>query len=199
MGINTNERGAIVMSLPIIIGLAGLTITTAYYGYRIYQDHRPDPSDTTVVPENSNFYCALSANPTEGGEDWAVIYDNGRGHTKAWLRMVRSMGRDEKGEFDPYRRCSEIADRLNRYKRYGLKTFETRPDPATPNQYVLCARTKLSQDTCFLVLTMMPDDNIDETLYDVTNALQPGNPASLQSSGPITPENPKIISLEGQL
>ena len=77
--------------------------------------------------------------------------------------------------------------------------FDFRPDPATPNQHVLCARTKLSQDNCLLVLTMMPDDKPEQTLYEVAGALLPGSPESLQSSGPITPENPKIISLEGQL
>jgi len=49
------------------------------------------------------------------------------------------------------------------------------------------------------VLTMMPDDKPEQTLYEVAGALLPGSPESLQSSGPITPENPKIISLEGQL
>jgi hypothetical protein len=123
------------------------------------------------------------------------MYRNGRGQTKEWLRMVRSMG----GGFDPQKRCNVIAENMKIYKADGLIAFDYRPDPATPNQYVVCAKTRVSADNCPVVLTLMPEDDPYIALREVAGALLPGNPESLQSSGPITPENPKIISLEGQL
>lgn len=200
MGINRRDSGAAVMAMvPIAIGITSLVMSAMYYGYRVYHDNRPDPNNEPLVSENSSFYCALSANHTTGGEDWSVIYRNVEGHSKVWLRMVRSMGKDARGEFNPYRRCQEIADRLNMFKDDGLMRFDYRADPSTPRQYVLCARTRLSPDNCPLVLTMMPEDDPHQTLREVAGALLPGNPESLQSSGPITPENPATISLEGQL
>lgn len=187
--IHGRESGAVVMSLPVIGAvLAALGVTIAaiqlYIGF-----------PKLFVAQRSEFYCALSPNPTNGGEDWVVMYRNGQGHTKVWLRMVRSMG----GGFDPQRRCDEVAKRLNIYKEDGLLAFDYRPDPDTPNQYVVCAKTRVSADNCPLVLTLMPEDDPYESLRRIAGALLPGNPESLQSSGPITPENPKIISLEGQL
>ena len=192
--IHGKESGAVVMSLPVIGAvLAALGVTIA--AIQLYISF-----PKLFVAKRSEFYCALSPNPTEGGENWAVMYRNGRGHTKVWLRMVRSMGKDSSGRpFDPQRRCEEVVEKMKIYKADGLIAFDYRPDPATPNQYVVCAKTRASADNCPQVLTLMPEDDPYIALREIMGALLPGNPESLQSSGPITPENPKIISLEGQL
>lgn len=113
-----------LLVIGTIVGILSLTVAAIqlYIGF-------PKIS----VAKRSEFYCALSPNPAEGGEDWAVMYRNGRGHTKVWLRMVRSMG----GGFDPQRRCDEVAQRLNIYKEDGLISFDYRPDPDTPNRAYL--------------------------------------------------------------
>ncbi|MCL1469265.1 COP23 domain-containing protein [Argonema antarcticum] len=150
----------------------------------------------TLVKSDSRFYCQLEADPNRGGEVWTVMYRSDKG-TKAWLRMVRSMGNG----FNTQKRCEEISRRLDIYRLDGLIGFDFRTDPNTSKQYVLCAKTTISNTGCPLVLTLMPKDDPYEELRKVAGALVPGSIPSYQCSNSQTcpPLKPFFISLDNQL
>ena len=139
------------MKTEVIVSIIGLGIAAAALGHQIYTNRQPEP----LVGENSRFNCALQADPTRGGDVWTVMYQRGRRQAKPWLRMVRTMGED----WDTQSRCEEIARRLDMYRKDKLLGFEFRNDPGTPGQYVICAKTALSADSCPLVVTLAPEDD----------------------------------------
>ncbi|MEL6815773.1 MAG: COP23 domain-containing protein [Cyanobacteria bacterium J06598_3] len=164
------------MKAEIVIGIAGLCIgvaTTAItLGYQIYTDREEDP---TIVEKESKFYCALQASPTGDGDVWTVMYQN-VAETKPWLRMVRAMGEN----WDKKERCDAISNRLNTYRKDGLLSFEYRDAPNLPGQYIICARTQVSTSGCPEVLTLSPEDDPYQALYEVASALLPGRLPSYQ-------------------
>lgn len=153
---------------------------------------QPDP----LVKPKSRFYCSFEADEDRGGQIWTVMYRSDSG-TKPWLRMVRTMG----GGWDTQARCEEIARRVDIFNQDGLLGFNYRPEPKTPGQYVLCAKTKISGDGCPLVLTLMPADNPYQELQEVAGALLPGSLPSYQcnNSQNCPPPQPLEISLKDQL
>lgn len=133
-------------------------------------------SDYLIDPD-SQFTCALQADREVGGELWTVAYEQD-GKIRPWLRMVREMGNGWNTEA----RCQEIAARMNDYREAGLTDLLIRPDANTPGQMVICALTELAPQVCPPVLTLMPEDDADETLYKVLGPLQLGREAVLQCS-----------------
>ena len=75
------------------------------------------------------------------------------------------------GGWTPARRCEEIERRLEYFRQDGLYTLEYRKDPNTPQQEVICAKTRLSGNNCPLLLTL--DEKVDgyQALADMTTAL----------------------------
>lgn len=141
----------------------------------------PTPISTNLIldpsPESS-FGCELQADRKHGGEVWTVTYRRGDDDMQPWLRMVREMG----GDWNTERRCIEVADKMNVHKEAGLQDLAIRDDVNTPRQKVICAITELAPKACPLVLTLMPEDDPDEVLYDVLGALKLGRDAVLQCS-----------------
>lgn len=174
----------------LLVGVLGLALA----GWTFYSNRV-----VVKVPETSEFYCSQRADGESGGKVWTVLYKKGDRAAKPWLRMVRNMGEG----WNTLNRCDEIADRMNLYKEDGLTAFEYKPftpnDPA-PQQYVICAKTRLSEG-CHLVVTLWPGDAQEAyaALQEVTKALMPGNPASYQTSAEITVERPTVIPLEDML
>jgi len=180
----------------VAIGLAGVVIAIAAIAYDMYsdnQDRNPEP----IVSTNSRFYCSLQADTRNGGEVWTVMYRRSSRNIKPWLRMVRTMGED----WDTKNRCQEIAGRLDIYREDGLLGFDYRDNPSTPGQYVICAKTKVSEDGCPLVVTLLPEDNPYEALREVAGALMPGSLPSYQCNDeqncPVA--QPLSINLQDQL
>lgn len=159
----------------------------------ISEETKPEKEVEIEVKSDHNFYCEIKPDTKFGGEVYTVMYSNEKG-TKPWLKMVRSMGES----WNTKARCEEISQRLEIFKDQDLIGFNYRRDLNTPSQYVLCAKLK-NNNGCPLVLTLHPDDDPEVEIKEVTSALINGNPASYQSSGELTPENPAFISIEGLL
>ena len=160
-------------------------------GHQLWALFEPE----VLISQSSRFYCSLQADSQRGGQVWTVMYRHSQDVTKPWLRMVREMG----DEYDPKTRCEKIAERLEIFREDGLLDFEYRTDPQTPNQFVLCAKTKISGDNCPLVLTLMPEDDPYDSLRAVMGALLPGSLPTYQSSDPPSAARPYEISLTEQL
>ncbi|WP_072621099.1 COP23 domain-containing protein [Spirulina major] len=176
------------------IGIGGLVLGVITLGWTVYSGRVP----LQVTPQ-SQFICALrpDPDPAMARQVWTVLYQkNPDKQPKEWLYMVHEMGDGWNTDV----RCIEIADRMNLYKEAGLISFEYRPDEKTPNQWVICARTKATQN-CPPVVTLVPGDETEAlvALQRVAGALMPGNPASYQTSAEITVEQPAQIPLAGLL
>lgn len=172
-----------------MIGVMSVLVGALSLGWAVYTGR----VNELTVPVEAEFFCSIAPN-SEGGESPVVIYRNEKGDQKNWLRMVHNMG----DGWDTLSRCEEIAQRMNRYKADGLVSFDYKPWPERPGEYVICARTMVSEN-CNLVLTLTPEDEPYAALQRVAGALLPGNPESLQGSGPISLEQPMEIPLANQL
>lgn len=167
------------MRPEVTIGIAGLLVTllaTAVpFSYQIYKDREKSISIVEKeVQKASSFSCSLQANP-RGGDVWTVMYERGT-NRRPWLRMVRTMGEG----WDTKARCDEIANRLDTYREDGLQGFDYRDAPNLPGQYILCAKTKVSPNACPEVITLAPEDDPYDALYEVASALLPGRTPSYQ-------------------
>lgn len=127
-----------------------------------------------LVGKNDRFYCALQTSEAHEDRVWTVMYRYGK-NAKPWLKIASTLGDD----WPPQRRCKDIAHRLDIYRQDGLTQLTYREDPATPKQYVICAKTKLSGASCPLLITLKPNVNPYETLRAMTSAL------SLESSSSV--------------
>lgn len=180
------------MSIPVwglvLTGIGTVaTVVGTVYAFQVSQPKDP------IIPKTSAFYCAQMPNTSTGGSVWTVMYrkDN---EMKPWLRMVRSMG----DGWGTQQRCEEIAENMDKYRQDGLVALEYRKDEATPKQFVLCAKTKISGEACPLVVTLKPEDNPYDELRKVAGALVGGYGVDQNSNGSKTPILP-IINLEDQL
>ncbi|MDB9493891.1 COP23 domain-containing protein [Spirulina major CS-329] len=175
------------------IGIAGLVLGLVTLGWTMYAGRVP-----LTVSVESQFICSLRSNPnsTTAQQIWTVLYERPGKQPKEWLYMVEEMG----DGWNTESRCRDISDRMNIYKEAGLLSFEYRPDENTPKQWVICARTKVTQG-CPPVVTLVPGDEAEAmaALQRVAGALMPGNPGSYQSSAEITLEQPASIPLAGVL
>lgn len=202
------------MALPqtaTIIGIISIVVGAGALGHQMYSSRAKtiyEEQSKSIISEKSHFYCALQADPKVGGAVWTVMYRNENGYTKPWLRMVRSMGgyNEDGQKWNPKERCEEIAPKMERYKQDGLIAFDYREEPATPKQYILCARTRLSPNNCSQVLTLKPKDDPYDELHKVIGALVPNNSAAYENYGSKSPSLPDLnsgipfsIPLEDQL
>jgi hypothetical protein len=114
---------------------------------------------------------------------------------KPWLKIKTTLG----GGYDPLKRCEEISERLNGYRKDGLIKLAYRDEPKTPNQYVICAKTKLSGDSCPLLVTLKPGSDTEayNAMRDMTENLLSGTGVYQNSKGNqvvpnFSPSSPKI-------
>lgn len=133
----------------------------------------------SIVEKTARFSCELMSYPNEG-EVWTVMYRNDA-KKSPWLKIVTTMG----DNWTPTERCQEVARRLEIYRQDGLTQLTYRPDPSTPNQPVICAKTKISGDNCPLLITLKPNANAYSSLKYMTETLTAGrniNKASDETS-----------------
>ena len=135
----------------------------------------PDP----IIPKNARFSCQLMPDTQRGGDVWTVMYHHDKG-LQPWLKMVTTLG----GNYTPLRRCEEISERLNGYRKDGLMKLAYRDDPNTRDQYVICAKTKSSGEGCPLVLTLKPGNQTEayNATRDVSENLLNGGTGVYQNS-----------------
>jgi Circadian oscillating protein COP23 len=133
-----------------------------------------------VFGKDARFSCQNQPDTQRGGEVWTVMYRQDKGQ-QPWLKMVTTLG----GDYTPLRRCEIIAERLNGYRKDGLTKLSYRGDPNTPKQYVICAKTKLSGDSCPLLVTLKPGSDTEayNAMRDMTESLQKGTPVYRSGGG----------------
>lgn len=155
---NGKILGIGVAIVAVVIPIIGLLMDAVGFGIEISQNWPP----SLLVTKTDRFFCELQ-NDTKV---WTVMYHSDKGK-QPWLGIVRSMG----GGWTPARRCEEIERRLEYFRQDGLYTLEYRKDPNTPQQEVICAKTRLSGNNCPLLLTL--DQKVDgyQALADMTTAL----------------------------
>ena len=169
-----------VAILGLVVGIAGL-------GLAIHSEIIPE-----MFGRKDRFDCQLMPDTQSGGEVWTVMYRKYKSQSKPWLKMVTTLG----GDWTPKERCQEIARRLDLYRQDGLIKLTYRDDPNTPNQDVICAKTKKSGDNCPLIITLKPGANAYETLREMTDVLIGGEGIYQSHDGSTTyrfsPESPEI-------
>ena len=152
-----------------VIGAAGLALA-----YASLMGWKP----ALFSGKDDRFTCGLQPDTSTGGEVWTLSYHNDKGK-QPWLKMVNSFGDD----WNTQKRCETIAERLEGFRKDGLINFYYRSDPKTPAQEVICAKTRLSGDSCELVVTLIPGANGYESLRKMTEALRDGNTVDQSSNG----------------
>jgi Circadian oscillating protein COP23 len=148
------------------IGVLGLLVAVAGVAIAYAQGWSP-----LVFGKDARFSCQSQPDTQRGGEVWTVMYRHDKGQ-QPWLKMVTTLGSD----YTPLRRCEIISERLNTYRKDGLTKLSYRGDPNTPKQYVICAKTKLSGDSCPLLVTLKPGSDTEayNAMRDMTESLQKG-------------------------
>lgn len=171
----------------LTIGVLGLLVSAAALPYAT--GWKP-----TLFGKNDRFTCGTQPDTSRGGEVWTVFYHNDKGK-QPWLKMVHTLG----DGWDTGKRCGEIAERLEGYRKDGLINFYYRPDPKTPTQDVICAKTRLSSENgCELVVTLIPGANGYESLGKMTEALRSGKTVD-QRSGAGASEQSSIVDVSSFL
>ncbi len=165
----------------LTVGVLGLLGTATCIGIA-YAQGWPSP----LFGKNAHFYCESRPDTQRGGEVWTVMYRHDKG-LQPWLKMVTTLG----GGYTPIRRCEEIASRLENYRKDGLTQLGYRGDSNTPNQFVICAKTKLSGDNCPLLVTLKPGTETEayKALQDMTEDLQNGTGVYQNSEGKLANSN----------
>jgi len=158
----------------LTIGVLGLLAAVGGAGIAIVQGWPP-----LLVGQNARFSCQLQPDTQRGGDVWTVMYRHDKGQ-QTWLKMVTTLG----GNYTPLRRCEEISERLNGYRKDGLMKLAYRDDPNTRDQYVICAKTKSSGEGCPLVLTLKPGNQTEayNATRDVSENLLNGGTGVYQNS-----------------
>ncbi len=145
---------------------------------------------TVFVKKTDRFSCELRQDINKGKEVWTVMYDNGK-KKQPWLGMVIPMG----GGWSPQRRCQEIEKRLESFRQDGLVSLGYRDDPNTPQQQVLCVKTKLSGDACPLLMTLDVGTDGYQALRATTKALRNGRHFE-QSANSGSSRESRVVYLE---
>lgn len=159
-----------VAVIGVVVGCAGLA-------YAVNQDY-----PFKLFSDKDRFFCSLMGDTQRGGDVWTVMYRKNRQKSQPWLKMVTTLG----DKWNPNERCQEIARRLEIYREDGLLALTYRDDPNTPNQEVICAKTKKSGDNCPLVITLNPGADGYETMREMTTALTGGDGVYQSSDGETT-------------
>ena len=157
----------------LTIGVLGLLAAVGGAGIAIVQGWPP-----LLVGQNARFSCQQRPDTQRGGDVWTVMYRHDKG-PQPWLKMVTTLG----GGYTPLKRCEEISQRLEIYRKDGLTKLDYRGDSNTPNQYVICAKTKQSEN-CSLLVTLKPGSQTEahKAVHDMTENLLNGGTGVYQNS-----------------
>ena len=184
-----NNSGNFFNAANLTVGV--LSLLAAVVGVRIAYTQGWPP---LLFGKNARFSCQLRPDTQRGGEVWTVMYRHDKGQ-QPWLKMVTTLG----GDYTPLRRCEIISERLNGYRKDGLIRLAYRDDPKTPNQYVICAKTKLSGEGCPLLVTLKPGSDTEayNAMRDMTENLLNGTGVYQNSKGKLatsqfSPSSPEI-------
>jgi hypothetical protein len=175
---NPDPQERKIFYIGMLIGLAILALFSFW------------AKETFLISPKSRFSCAIQADSERGVDVYAVMYRHDS-ETKPWLRMINTLG----GGYTPQKRCLEIADRMEKLRKEGLRELTYRSDPNTEKQWVICAKTKQGGDSCELVLTLQVGVDPYEELQKVAGALLPGGTPSYQCSNPANCPAPKPLSV----
>ncbi|MEM1170631.1 MAG: COP23 domain-containing protein [Cyanobacteria bacterium P01_H01_bin.35] len=169
-GIGVGVAGLIIAGISLLVDMGSL-------GLNVVQSQ---PSSNVRVKQTDRFSCELR----EETNIWTVMYDNGK-KKQPWLEIEKTMG----GGWSTPRRCDKIQERLEYYRKDGLLSLEYRNDPNTPKQQVICAKTKLNNNGCPVLLTL--DVGVDgyKALSDMTKALWNGETVQQNTEGKLANSN----------
>jgi Circadian oscillating protein COP23 len=167
-----NNGGKFFNVANLTIGLLGLVGTAIAIKIAVVQAW-PDP----IIPKNARFSCQLIPDTQRGGDVWTVMYRHDKGQ-QPWLKIKTTFG----GGYTPVKRCEEISQRLEIYRKDGLINLDYRNEPKTPKQYVICAKTK--QSNCSLLVTLKPGSQTEahKAVQDMTENLLNGGSGVYQNS-----------------
>lgn len=171
----------------LTIGVLGLLAAVGSTGIAYIQGWPP-----LLVGENARFSCQNQPDTQRGGDVWTVMYRHDKGQ-QPWLKMVTTLG----GGYTPLKRCKEISQRLEIYRKDGLTKLDSRLDAET-HQYVICAKTKQSEN-CSLLVTLKPGSETEahKAVQDMTEDLRNGTGVYQNSDGKLatskfSPSSPEI-------
>ncbi len=173
----------------IVVGIIGVVISAVSLAYAVATGWRPGE---LIAGKNDRFSCQLRYYDEERREIPTVMYHNDKG-TQPLLRMVNTFGDD----WTTPKRCDTIADRLESFRKDGVRELTYRTDSNTPTQSVICAKTKSSGDNCEVLVTLKPDANAFESLKKMTEAMKNGNTVDQSSNGgssaaALSPSSPSV-------
>jgi Circadian oscillating protein COP23 len=152
------SQWALKVGLPVAgVALAGVALAQAVFGWKW---------TPVLVSEQNQFSCQMQPYQNEG-QIWTVVRNDGK-TTLSWMRMINEFG----GGWNTAKRCETIADRLELFRKDGLIALDYRADPNTPNQYVICAKTKKSLESCPLLVTLKPKEDPYKAFSQTFSALQ---------------------------
>jgi hypothetical protein len=170
-----SNSGKFFNAADLTVGVLSLLAAVVGVGIAYTQGWPP-----LLFGKNARFSCQLRPDTQWGGEVWTVMYRHDKGQ-QPWLKMVTTLGSD----FKPAKRCEIISERLEGFRKDGLIRLGYRGDPNTPKQYVICAKTKLSGDSCPLLVTLQPGSDTEayNAMRDMTENLLSGTGVYQNSEG----------------
>lgn len=178
--------------LTIGVPVAGLLIATVALGIDILQI-----IPVRMIEQESRFSCNLENDINRGGEVWTIKY-SAKGKSQPWVKLTTTLGDD----WNPSKRCDVIADRLEMFRKDGLIAITYRDDPNTPNQEVICVKTRRSANNCPLLLTLNVGVDGYKSSVEMFNSLLDGSSVYQNTDEKVvqnfTPEKP-IIYLDNFL
>jgi hypothetical protein len=184
-----SNSGKFFNAANLTVGVLSLLVAVVGAGIAYTQGWPP-----LLFGKDARFSCQLQPDTQRVGDVWTVMYRHDKGQ-QPWLKIVTTLG----GGYDPLKRCEEISERLNGYRKDGLIKLAYRDEPKTPNQYVICAKTKLSGEGCPLVLTLKKGSETEayNAMRDMTENLLNGTGVYQNSEGKqvvpkFSPSSPEI-------
>jgi hypothetical protein len=176
-----NNGGKFFNAANLTVGVLSLLVAVVGAGIAYTQGWPP-----LLFGKDARFSCQLQPDTQRVGDVWTVMYRHDKGQ-QPWLKIVTTLG----GGYDPLKRCEEISERLNGYRKDGLIRLAYRGDSKTPNQYVICAKTKLSGEGCPLLVTLKPGSETEayNAMRDMTENLRNGTGVYQNSQGKLAKSN----------
>ena len=176
---------AIAGAAGLIISAISLLVDMGNLGINIVRGSSP-----SIIEKTDRFSCEERRDTERGEFVWTVMYDNDK-KKQPWLGMVITMG----GGWSPERRCQEIEKRLENFREDGLVSLGYRDDPNTPQQQVLCVKTKSSGENCPLLMTLDVGTDGYEALRATTKALRNGSYFDQSANSDFSGES-RVVYLE---
>jgi hypothetical protein len=170
-----SNSGKFFNAANLTVGVLSLLAAVVGAGIAYAQGWQP-----LLFGKDARFSCQNQPDTQGGGDVWTVMYRHDQGQ-KPWLKIKTTLG----GGYDPLKRCEEISERLNGYRKDGLIRLAYRGDSKTPNQYVICAKTNLSGEGCPLLVTLKPGSETEayNAMRDMTENLLTGTGVDQNSDG----------------